>query len=63
MNKCDGGLFQDVVMTVSGRQMHTSRLRAIGSTSIPLAVFRSSGSLILNGGKVVELFGFKILSL
>lgn len=27
MKKFDGGLFQDIVMTVSGRQMHTSRQR------------------------------------
>lgn len=63
MKKVDGGLFQDIVMTVSGRQMHTSRLRGIRSGSILPAVFGSSGSLILNGGKVIEMFGFKILNL
>lgn len=39
-------------------EANTYRLRGI-ETILP-AVFRASGSLILNSGKVVEVFGFKI---
>jgi len=63
VKKFEGGLFQDIVTTVSGRQMPTNKLRGTGSRSIPPAVCRSSGSLIPNGGKVLEMFGFKILNL
>lgn len=49
-------------MSVSGRQMHAG-LEELGTGSIPPAVFRSSGNLILNGRKVVEMFGVKILNL
>lgn len=57
MEECDGRLFRDVVMTVSGRQMHA------GLEELGVSHLLCSGSLILNGGKVVEVFGFKILNL
>lgn len=51
MKKFAGGLFQDIAMTVSGRQIDTNRLGGTGSTSIPPAVFESE-SLIPDGRKI-----------
>lgn len=51
------GSFSDVC------EWEANACRPRGTGSIPPAVFRSSGNLILNGRKVVEMFGVKILNL
>lgn len=64
LDGCNSHLWRNVMEDLSGCnddcewEANTYRLRGI-ETILP-AVFRASGSLILNSGKVVEVFGFKI---